>query len=67
LLYLSDIINPKTYGKMIRIVRARGKLIHRMQRRTKYLVFEAEINPEDKEKALKLTADAIECLKELVS
>ena len=65
LLYLCDLIKPETYSKMVRIVDARGKLIHRVQRKTKYLVFENEISRENKKKALKLTADAIECLKEL--
>jgi len=50
---------------MIEIVKERNKLVHRIRRINRDFAFETEISPEDKEKALRLTVDAIECLKEL--
>jgi hypothetical protein len=65
LLYLCDFIRPKTYDKMRRIVKERNNLVHRVRRINNDFAFETEISTEDKEKAIKLTAEAIECLKEL--
>jgi len=65
LLYLCDFICPATYTKMIKVVRERNRLVHRVRRINKDFVFQVEISEESKEKAIELIADAIECLKEL--
>jgi len=66
LLYLCDFIKLGTYKKMKAIVKERHNWIHRAQKEKKK-DFSYLIRPEqqDIEKAMKLIAEAIDCLKEL--